>query len=120
MLNYRGTQSGLVAAVWAAEVGICAKPATCFALRTQCPNEFVVGYGLDFDEEYRSIPYIGEWRAEHAGVNLQANPTRNIAVARTPARARSLHCRWLALLPPVSLAMTQISLDGAACLAHSI
>jgi hypothetical protein len=25
----------------------------------QCPNEFVVGYGLDFDEQYRCLPYIG-------------------------------------------------------------
>lgn len=25
----------------------------------KCPNEFVVGYGLDFKEKYRSLPYIG-------------------------------------------------------------
>jgi len=29
-----------------------------------CPNEFVVGYGLDFDEEYRTLPYIGILRPE--------------------------------------------------------
>lgn len=25
----------------------------------QIPNEFVVGYGLDFNERYRNLPYIG-------------------------------------------------------------
>ncbi|MGI6216846.1 MAG: hypoxanthine phosphoribosyltransferase [Coriobacteriales bacterium] len=24
-----------------------------------CPNEFVVGYGLDYNERYRNLPYIG-------------------------------------------------------------
>ena len=23
------------------------------------PDEFVVGYGLDYDQKYRSLPYIG-------------------------------------------------------------
>ena len=25
----------------------------------QVPDEFVVGYGLDYDEKYRNLPYIG-------------------------------------------------------------
>ena len=28
------------------------------------PNEFVVGYGLDYDEKYRNLPYIGVLRPE--------------------------------------------------------
>jgi hypoxanthine phosphoribosyltransferase len=25
----------------------------------QIPDEFVVGYGLDYDQRYRNLPYIG-------------------------------------------------------------
>ena len=25
----------------------------------QIPDEFVVGYGLDYDQKYRNLPYIG-------------------------------------------------------------
>jgi len=28
------------------------------------PNEFVVGYGLDFNEKYRNLPYIGVLKSE--------------------------------------------------------
>ena len=28
------------------------------------PNEFVVGYGLDYDEKYRALPYVGILKEE--------------------------------------------------------
>ena len=28
------------------------------------PNEFVVGFGLDYDEEYRNLPYVGVLKEE--------------------------------------------------------
>ena len=31
---------------------------------TVIPDEFVVGYGLDFDEKYRALPYIGVLKPE--------------------------------------------------------
>lgn len=34
-------------------------PVTIDFLGFEIPNEFVVGYGLDYDEKYRNLPYIG-------------------------------------------------------------
>lgn len=31
---------------------------------TQVPDEFVVGYGLDYDEKYRNLPFIGILKPE--------------------------------------------------------
>ncbi len=31
------------------------------------PDEFVLGYGLDFDEKYRNLPYVGVLRQEYFG-----------------------------------------------------
>lgn len=28
------------------------------------PNEFVVGYGLDYNEAYRNLPYVGVLKSE--------------------------------------------------------
>lgn len=33
----------------------------------RCENEFVVGYGLDYDEKYRNLPYIGILKKEVYG-----------------------------------------------------
>ena len=30
------------------------------------PDKFVIGYGLDFDDDYRHLPYIGEFEANGA------------------------------------------------------
>jgi hypoxanthine phosphoribosyltransferase len=29
-----------------------------------CPDEFVVGYGLDYQERYRTLPYVAKLRSE--------------------------------------------------------
>ena len=44
----------------------------------EIPNEFVIGYGLDYDERYRSLPYVAtlELEAEGAGPPLSAEPER--------------------------------------------
>ncbi len=39
-------------------------PITIDYVGFQIPNEFVIGYGLDFNELYRNLPYIGVMKPE--------------------------------------------------------
>ena len=49
------------------------------------PNEFVVGYGLDYAERYRDLPYIGR---------LEARGLRNLRRERVPSgRNTARGCR---------------------------
>ena len=33
----------------------------------ECPDEFVVGYGMDFAEQYRTLPFVGVLKPEAYG-----------------------------------------------------
>ena len=39
-------------------------PIDCAHVGFECPDEFIVGYGLDFAERYRNLPYIGVLKPE--------------------------------------------------------
>ena len=39
-------------------------PIDCAHVGFECPDEFIVGYGLDYAERYRNLPYIGVLKPE--------------------------------------------------------
>jgi hypoxanthine phosphoribosyltransferase len=39
-------------------------PVTADYIGLTCPDEFIVGYGLDYQERYRTLPYIAKLRPE--------------------------------------------------------
>ena len=50
----------------------------------EIPNEFVVGYGLDYAERFRNLPYIATLRPEAYGGGVASTPAR--PAGRAPSR----------------------------------
>ena len=58
MLRSRNPKSVEVAAFLVKE-GVQRAPVECKYTGFACPDEFLVGYGLDYAERYRNLPYVG-------------------------------------------------------------
>lgn len=58
MLKSRNPKSVEVAAFLLKE-GAQKAPVDCKYVGFTCPDEFLVGYGLDYAERYRNLPYVG-------------------------------------------------------------
>ena len=62
-LGARNPASLSVAALLQKNTGVT-PPVECLYTGFECPNEFIVGYGLDYAEKYRNLPYIGILKKE--------------------------------------------------------
>ena len=62
-LSSRNPASLDVATLWRKQTLAQAK-IDCRYVGFECPDEFIVGYGLDFAERYRNLPYIGILKPE--------------------------------------------------------
>ena len=64
MLNMRGPASIRVCAFTVKDVPNRTSAVEPDYVGTHVPNEFIVGYGLDYAERYRNLPYVGVLKPE--------------------------------------------------------
>lgn len=63
LLTYRGAKSVAVATLLDKPDGRVVELVPEY-VGSVIPNEFVIGYGLDYDEKYRNLPYVGVLKKE--------------------------------------------------------
>ena len=64
MLNSRGPASIEICAFAVKDIDGYTPPVTPKYVGCHVPNEFIVGYGLDYAERYRNLPYVGVLKPE--------------------------------------------------------
>ena len=64
MLKGRGAASVEIATFAIKDLPDVERPVTACYIGTHVPNEFIVGYGLDYAERYRNLPYVGILKPE--------------------------------------------------------
>lgn len=64
LLKYRKAASVKVCTLTDKPEGRVVKDVNADYVGIEVPNEFLVGYGLDYEEKYRNLPYIGVLKPE--------------------------------------------------------